>query len=143
MARNLLVMVALLAIIAGCSILPAASTVSPGQAARERLILDYLSALERRDGEAIGAMVNPRVGATADIAAAMDQYGGVRLHDTRASYLDDFGGIYVVATISGTSDDGTAYEVRVPISRVDDDDYLALGQATPSGSETNPESPVP
>jgi hypothetical protein len=136
-------MVALLAIIAGCSILPAATPASLGQAARERLVIDYLSALERRDGEAIAAMVNPRVDATSDIAAALDQYGGVQLHDTRVSYLDDFGGTYVVATVSGTDDDGTMYEIRVPISRVEDDYYLALGQATPMGSEANPDSPAP
>jgi hypothetical protein len=136
-------MVALLAIIAGCSILPAATPASLGQPARERLVIDYLSALERRDGEAIAAMVNPRVDATVDIAAALDQYGGVQLHDTRVSYLDDFGGTYVVATVSGTGDDGTTYEIEVPISRVDDDYYLALGQATPTGSEANPESPAP
>jgi hypothetical protein len=67
----------------------------------------------------------------------------VQLHDTRVSYLDDFDGVYVVATVSGRGDDGTTYEIRVPISRVDDDYYLALGQATPSGSEAIPESPAP
>lgn len=136
-------MVALVGTIAGCSILPPVTPVAPAQAAREHLVADYLSALERRDGDAIAAMVNLRVDATADIAAALDQYGGVMLHDTHVSYLDEFDGIYVVATVSGTGDDGTTYEIRVPISRVDDGYYLALGQATPSGSEANPESPTP
>ena len=141
--RTLLAMIAALAIVAGCSLTPAASPASPGQAARERLVTDYLAALQRQDAGAVAAMVSPGVDATADIAAAMDQFGGVRLYDTRASWSDEFGGIYVVATVTGISDDGRAHEIRVPISRVAGDYYLALGQAAPSGSEANPASPMP
>lgn len=136
-------MIVLVAIIAGCSIIPTPSPPSPGQAARERLVADYLAALERRDSGAVAAMVSPGVDAAADIAAVMDRYGGVRLHDARVSYRDEFAGIYVVATVTGTGDDGSPYEILVPISRVADGYYLALGQAAPSGSPANPASPVP
>ncbi|HEX2755580.1 MAG TPA: hypothetical protein VHM48_08960, partial [Candidatus Limnocylindrales bacterium] len=100
----------LIAVAAGCSLLPVASPSSPGQAAREALVTDYLGALERRDAAAIEAMVSPAVDASADIAQVLEQYGGVRLHELRATWLDEFGGSYVVATATGTGEDGAAYE---------------------------------
>lgn len=135
--------VLLIAVAAACSLLPAASPASSGQAAREALVTDYLGALERRDAAAIEAMVSPAVDASADIAQVLERYGGVRLQDVRATWLDEFDGIFVVATVTGTGDDGTAYEIRVPIQRIKGGYYLGLGQAAPTGSEASPDSPAP
>ena len=143
MSRVTLAAIALVAVVAACSVFPAASPASPGQVARERVVVAYLAALEHRDASAIAAMVSPGVDATSDIASALDRYGGVRLHDTRVTYLDAFGGIYVVATVTGTGDGGAAYEIRVPISRVAGGYYVALGEVAPSGSQADPSSPRP
>ncbi len=141
--RTVIAAVLLIAVAAACSLLPAASPVSPAQAAREALVTDYLGALERRDAAAIEAMVSPGVEASADIAQVLERYGGVRLHDVRATWLDEFGGIFVVATVTGTGDDGAAYEIPVPMGRNNGGYYLGLGQAAPTGSEASPESPAP
>ena len=69
--------VLLLAVAAACSLLP---TASPGQAAREALVTNYLGALKRRDAAAIEAMVSPGVDASVDIAQVLERYGGVKLH---------------------------------------------------------------
>jgi hypothetical protein len=130
-------------IAAGCSLLPSASPALPGQAAREALVADYLGALERRDAAALEAMVSPAVDARADIAQVLGQYGGVRLHDVRATWLDEFDGSYVVATVTGTGEDGAAYEIRVPMARSAGGYELALGHAPPTGTEASPESPAP
>lgn len=142
-ARCLVAVLALLASFAACSAVPLGTTAPPGQAARERIVLAYLVALERQDGEAIAAMTNPRVDASAEIAAALGKYGGVRVHDARVAYLDEFGGVYVIARVTGTIDDGSAVELWVPISCVDGNYYLALGRAMPSGSEAIPGSHNP
>jgi hypothetical protein len=141
--RSAIAMVLLAAVAAGCSVLPVASTSSSSQTARDAVVADYLGALERRDAAAIAAMVSPRVDASADIAQVLARYGGMRLHGVQAMWLDEFEGSYVVATVTATGQDGTAYEIRVPMSWSDGRYYLALGQATPSGSEANPESPTP
>ena len=141
--RTALAAVALIAVAAGCSLLPVASPASPGSAARQALVANYLDALERRDEAAIKALVSPAVDPSADILQALVRYGGVKLHDVRATWLDEFDGIFVVATITGTGEDGAAYEIRVPMSRISGDYYLALGQAAPTGSEASPESPAP
>jgi hypothetical protein len=140
--RVILAAISLVAIIAACSV-AASSPASPGQAARERVVAAYLAALEERDRAAIAAMVSPGIDATSEIAAELDRYGGVRLHDARVSYLDEFAGVYVVATVSGTGDEGADYTITVPMSRVDGRYYVALGQVAPSGSEADPASPRP
>jgi hypothetical protein len=129
--------------VAGCSLPPAASTSSSGQSARDAIVAEYLGALERRDAAAIKAMVSPRVDAGADIAQVLERFGGVRLHAIQAMWLDEFEGSYVVATVTATGEDGAAYAIRVPMSWSDGRYSLALGQATPRGSEANPESPTP
>lgn len=141
--RTALATLLLIAVAAGCSFLPVASSSSPGQAAREALVTDYLDALERRDAAAIEAMVSPAVDASADIAQVLERYGGVRLHDIRATWLDEFDGNFVVATVTGTGDDGAAYEIRVSMGWSDSRYYLGLGHAAPTGSEASPESPTP
>ena len=143
MRRLTLATIALVAVVAACSAFSGASPSSQGQADRERLVVAYLQALEHRDAAAIAAMVSPGVEASSAISSELDRYGGVSLHDGRVSYLDEFAGAYVVATVTGSGDDGMAYSIRVPISRVGDRYYLALGQAGPSGSEANPASPSP
>ena len=103
----------------------------------------YLAALEQRDAAAIARMVSPGVDATADIAAQLEIYGGIGLSDPRVTYRDDFGGSYVVATVVGRDAAGAARTVTVPLARVGDAYYIALGQMAPSGSEANPSSPSP
>jgi hypothetical protein len=141
--RVLLTAMALTAVVTGCSGVPGGRPASAGLAARQALVANYLDALERRDEAAIKALVSPGVDASADIAQALGTYGGIKLHDTRATWLDEFDGIFVVATIRGTGDDGLAYEIRVPMGRDDGRYYLGLGQAAPTGSESSPESPAP
>lgn len=143
MIRTLLTAMALVAVVTGCSLLPAAPPASAGLAARQALVANYLDALERRDAAAIKALVSPAVDASADIAQALGAYGGIKLHDIRATWLDEFDGIFVVATITGTGEDGTAYEIRVPMQRNNGGYYLGLGQAAATGSEASPESPAP
>lgn len=140
--RSALVL-ALLAAVAGCSLLPAGSAPSPQEAAREALLADYLGAVERRDAAAIEGMVSPAVDASAKIAQVLERLGGVRLHGIEATWLDEFEGSYVVATVTGTGEDGAAYELTVPMRWNDGRYDLALGHAPPSGSESSPESPAP
>ncbi len=141
--RSAIVIVLLMAVPSGCSLLPLASPSSSSQTARDVMVAEYLGALERRDGAAIRAMVSPRVDASADIVQVLERYGGVRLHDVQAMWLDEFEGSYVVATVTAAGEDGSTYEIRVPMSWSDGRYYLALGQAPPRGSEANPESPTP
>ncbi len=135
--------VGLVLIVAACSILPSASTPATGQAARDRVVTDYLAALGNRDSTAIAAMVSPRVNASVDIANAIRDYGGIRLHDVKVAWQSEVEWAYAVATMTGTADDGTAYEIRVPMSWVDGAYDLALGEAPSTGGAASPESPVP
>jgi ketosteroid isomerase-like protein len=135
--------IGLVLVVAACSILPSASTPATGQAARERVVTDYLAALGDRDATAIAAMVSPRVNASVDIANAIRDYGGVRLRDVQVAWRSEVEWAYAVATVTGTANDGTACEIRVPMSWVDGAYYLALGEAPSTGGEASPESPVP
>ncbi len=135
--------IGLVLVVAACSILPSGSTPATEQAARERLVTDYLAALESRDATAIAAMVSPRVNPSVDIATAIREYGGLRLHDVHVTWRGEIEWAYAVATVIGTGDDGAAHEIRVPMSWVDGVYYLALGEANSSGGEASPESPLP
>ncbi len=129
--------------LAACSVLPSPTPASPGQAAREQLVRAYLDALAAGDEAAVQALVNPRVDAGSEVADALQRYGGVQLHDVQVAWDDQFGGSYVRATVTGTAADGRAYELLVPMSRVEDRYYLAIGEATPNGHEADPGSPRP
>lgn len=123
---------------AGCT--PAADT--GGRESRETLVQAYLSALQAGDAGAMLSLVNPRVDARADVADAIQQGGGKELKDVAVSYIDEFGGVFVVATVNGLiAGDGSPFQTTVPIGRENGRYYLALGQATPTGSESDTSSP--
>ena len=141
---------AIIVVVAACSLAPSATpalssaTVVPGLASRDEVVTSYLDALGNRDASAIAGLVPASVDARRDIAAVLARYGGLRFATKDVTYLDEFGGVYVVAKVVGTgADDGLMHEVTVPVARVAGRYFLALGQASPSGSEASPASPSP
>lgn len=127
-----------LALVAGCA--PGAET--RGRESKEALVEAYLTALQAGDSNAMLSLVNPRVEARAEVADAIRKNGGRPLKDVTVTYLDEFGGVYIVATVNGTNaGDGSRLQVTIPIGRDNRRYYLALGQATPTGSEADPVSP--
>ena len=141
-ATGTLLVVTLLVLAAACGSAPPGPTQPvAGRETRDVVVQDYLAWLERGDGPAIASLVSPRVDATQDIQRALISDGGKRLSGVTIAWLDEFGGQYVVATVTGTGQDSAKHEIKVPIARVDDRYYLALGEAAPDGSEANPASP--
>lgn len=133
-----LVGAAVLAVAVGCT--PAADT--GGRESKESLIKAYLTALQAGDAGAMLSLVGPRVDARSDVADAIQQGGGKELKDVTVSYLDEFGGTFVVATVNGLiAGDGSPFQTTVPIGRENGRYYLALGQVTPTGSESDTSSP--
>lgn len=113
----------------GCSLLPEAS---PDQASRDALLADYLAALERRDGAAIAAMVEPGVDAGDAIVQVLGHVGGVVLHSTQAEWVDATAdGRVVTALVSGVGDDGATYQLEVPIVWKQGRLFLGLGRERP------------
>lgn len=144
MIRVLAAATVLLVIVVACSNAPPNPSLSPrvvGRDSRDLVLQDYLLGLERSDAAGIASLVGPTVDARRDIAAVLSRYGGLRLSEVTVRYLDEFGGVYVVATVVGTGNDSMQHEVKVPISRVNGRYFLALGQATPNGSEASPNGP--
>lgn len=134
----LLAAVVALALVAGCA--PGAET--RGRESKEALVEAYLTALQAGDSNAMLSLVNPRVEARAEVADAIRKNGGRPLKDVTVTYLDEFGGVYIVATVNGTNaGDGSRLQVTIPMGRDNRRYYLALGQATPTGSEADPVSP--
>jgi hypothetical protein len=113
-----------------------------GRETRETLVQAYLTALQAGDQAAMLALVNPRVEASAEVAATIAQGGGKPLKDVAVSYVDEFGGTYIVATVIGkVAADGSPFRATVPMGRENGRYYLALGQAKPTGSEAGTASP--
>lgn len=134
----LLAAVVALALVAGCA--PGAET--RGRESKEALVEAYLTALQAGDSNAMLSLVNPRVEARAEVADAIRKNGGRPLKGVTVTYLDEFGGVYIVATVNGTNaGDGSRLQVTIPMGRDNRRYYLALGQATPTGSEADPVSP--
>jgi hypothetical protein len=78
------------------------------------------------------------------VAKAIQVDGGKPLEGIAVSYRADFGDVYVVATVTGRlTTDGSRFQTTIPVSRVGDRYYLALGQAPPTGSEADTASPSP
>jgi hypothetical protein len=111
--------------------------------APERIVREFVAALEREDGAAIAAMVSPRVDASGDIAHLLATYGGMRPQEVTMTWLDEFEGRYVVATVTVVVDDGTTVQLAVPVSRDDGTYHLAIGQAPLGGPVSGPHSPAP
>ena len=134
-----LVCAAALVLSAGCS-----GGVERGRETKEAVVQAYLTALQAKDSKALLALVSPQVDAQADVTRVIQADGGKPLKEVEVSYRDDFGGIYVVATVTGRVATGDSpFQTMIPISRVGDRCYLALGQAPPTGSEADTASPSP
>lgn len=117
--------VLVLAMVAGC--MPVADT--GGRESRESLVKAYLAALQAGDADAMLSLVGPGVDARADVADAIQHGGGKE-------------GIFILATVQGlTAVDGSTFETTIPMSRENGRYYLGLGQATPTGSESDTSSP--
>jgi hypothetical protein len=135
---RLLAAVVGLALVAGCGL----GAETRGRESKEALVEAYLTARQAGDSNTMLSLVDPRVEARTEVADAIRKNGGVRLNDTTVSYLDEFGGVYIVATVNGTNaGDGSMLQVTIPMGRDGRRYYLALGQATPTGSEADPASP--
>jgi len=133
-----LVGAAVVAMAAGCT--PAADR--SGRESKESLVKAYLTALQAGDAGAMLSLVGPRVDARSDVADAIQQGGGKELKDVTVSYLDEFGGTFIVATVNGLiAGDGSPFQTTLPVVRENGRYYLALGQATPTGSESDTASP--
>lgn len=138
MVKWLLGGVIVLAMVAGCS--PVADT--GGQESRESLVKAYLTALQAGDAGAMLSLVGPTVDARADVADAIQHDGGKQLKNLTVRYLDEFEGIYIVATVQGLiAVDGSTFVMTIPMSRENGRYYLALGQGTPTGNESDTSSP--
>lgn len=135
----MLVCAAALVLSAGCS-----GGVERGRETKEAVVQAYLTALQAKDSKALLALVSPQVDAQADVTRVIQADGGKPLKGVEVSYRDDFGGIYVVTTVTGRVTTGDSpFQTRIPISRVGDRYYLALGQTPPTGSEADTASPSP
>ena len=135
----MLVCAAALVLSAGCS-----GGEDRGRQSKEAVVQTYLTALQAKDSTALLALVSPQVDAQADVTRVIQADGGKPLKGVEVSYRDDLGGIYVVATVTGRVATGDSpFQTTIPISRVGDRYYLALGQAPPTGSEAEPASPSP
>src|SRR5436190_1771921 len=119
--------------VAGCSLVPGATSAPRGQAEREVLIGAFIEAIQRNDPAAIAAMTSPRVDPTADIAALLAAHGGRHWEDVRVAWgPDDFGGQAIDAVITAATPDGPD-SVRVGVMWDGSRATLALG-SVPGGS---------
>ena len=73
--RAIMARAALVAAVAGCSLMPGATPAPAGQAQREVLIGQFIDAVERGDAAAIAGMTGPVVDARADIAQSWKPTG--------------------------------------------------------------------
>ena len=126
-----------LAMVAGCA--PVADT--RGQGSRESLVETYLTALQAGDAGAMLSLVEPNVDARADVANAIQRDGGRELRNVTFSYLEEFGSIKMVALNGVFAGDGSTFQSTIPMTRVNGRYYLAIGQGTPTGNESDPSSP--
>jgi len=127
----------LLAIVAGCT--PVADT--GGQESRESLVEAYLTALKAGDADAMISLVEPNVDARADVANAIQRDGGRELRTVTFSYLEEFGSSMMVAVNGVFAGDGSTFQSTIPMTRVNGRYYLAIGQGTPTGNESDTSSP--
>lgn len=142
LARTLL-LVALVAGVAGCALVPSVTPPSPGQPQRDALIGSFIAALEHRDAVAMAGMVDPAVDATGDIATLLDRHGGIPLSDISVLWgEDDFGGQIINATITGTGPDG-AHVINVPVFWDGERATLVLGSAPGLDPGSDTRSPRP
>lgn len=126
------------AVAVGC--IPAADT--GGQESRESLVKAYLGALQAGDAIAMLSLVGPRVDARVEVADTIRMDGGKQLKDVTVSYLDEFGGAFIVATVNALiATDGSRFATTVAMGRANGRYYLTLGQATPTGNESDTSSP--
>lgn len=141
--RQLLVTVALLTAVAGCSMLPGASAAPPGQAEREALIGSFIEAVQRNDAAAIAAMTSPVVDPTADIAALLAAHGGRPWQDVRVTWGPDlFAGQAIDAVITASTPDGPD-SVRVGVEWDGGRAMLALGSVPGGDPGADTRSPRP
>jgi len=123
--------------VAGCT--PVAD--AGGRESRESLVKAYLTALQAGDADAMISLVGPGVDARADVANAIQRDGGRELRTVTFRYLEEFGSSMMVAVNGVFAGDGSTFQSTIPMTRVNGRYYLAIGQGTPTGNESDTSSP--
>ena len=129
--------VIILSLVVGCT--PAAD--AGGRESRESLVEAYLTALQTGDAEAMLLLVPPNVDARADVANAIQRDGGKELKNVTVRYLEQFGSSMMVAVNGVFAGDGSTFQTTIPMTWESRRYYLALGQGTPTGNESDTSSP--
>ncbi|MEH1055996.1 hypothetical protein V6U89_12380 [Micromonospora sp. CPCC 206171] len=101
----------------------------PDEQAQERLLTDYLAAVQAGDRARIGQMCTPGVDATAEIDAAVSAVGGRQWRNVEVSWRrGDLAGA-AVADVTAKDGTGKPIAMSVPLAKVDDRWWIALGSA--------------
>lgn len=141
--RAIMATAAIVAAVAGCSLVPAPTAAPAGQAEREVLIGQFIDAVEVGDAAAIAGMTDPVVDARADIAAILEAHGSRPWSNVRVAWgADELGGQAIWADITGTTPLGPD-SIRILTIWDTQRATLALGAAPGIDPGSDPSSPRP
>jgi hypothetical protein len=120
----------------------ACSNPMPDPEAREKVVQDYISAVQAGDRQRLAELVSPRVEAAAEIDAKVRTIGGKRWNSISINWHEDEFPMAAAADIVAVDDSGQAVKDTVELGKADDRWYVGLGTAPDAGTPASTESPA-